>query len=224
MIGVVIPAHNEARRLGRCLKAACAAAQHAATAGHHVDILVVLDRCTDGTAAVARRHGVHTLEIEAGNVGVARRAGAQWMIARGATWLACTDADSQVPAHWLTSQLECGTEVVCGTVHVSHWQPWQTAALRKFYLSRYEARDGHRHIHGANLGVSAQAYQLIGGFQPLPAHEDVRLVMDLEALGVPISWSAGHSVATSSRRQCRAREGFGDYLAGLQEQLQAKHL
>nr|WP_314484467.1 glycosyltransferase [uncultured Pseudomonas sp.] len=224
MIGVVIPAHNEARRLGRCLKAACAAAQHAATAGHHVDILVVLDRCTDGTAAVARRHGVHTLEIEAGNVGVARRAGAQWMIARGATWLACTDADSQVPAHWLTSQLECGTEVVCGTVHVSHWQPWQTAALRKLYLSRYEARDGHRHIHGANLGVSAQAYQLIGGFQPLPAHEDVRLVMDLEALGVPISWSAGHSVATSSRRQCRAREGFGDYLAGLQEQLQAKHL
>ena len=224
MIGVVIPAHNEARRLGRCLKAASTAAQYAAAAGHHVAILVVLDRCTDGTAAVAQRHGAHTFAIEAGNVGMARRAGAEWMLARGATWLACTDADSQVPAHWLTAQLECGAEVVCGTVHVSHWQPWQTAALRKLYLSRYEARDGHRHIHGANLGVSAQAYQSVDGFQPLAAHEDVRLVRDLEALGVPISWSAGHSVATSSRRECRAREGFGDYVAGLQEQLQAKHL
>ncbi|MNH29204.1 hypothetical protein D3C79_894220 [compost metagenome] len=96
------------------------------------------------------------------------------------------------------------------------WQPWQKAALRRLYLSRYEAREGHRHIHGANLGVSAQAYLQIGGFQPLPAHEDVQLVRDLEAQGAQISWTARHSVATSSRRDSRAREGFGDYLASLE--------
>ncbi|HEN8800204.1 glycosyltransferase [Pseudomonas sp. CM25] len=216
MIAVVIPAHNEARRLGRCLKSVLAAARQAEQAGHQVEILVVLDRCSDGSAAVARRHAVHTLALDAGNVGKARRAGAAWMIERGASWLACTDADSQVPPHWLVSQLDCGTDVVCGTVHVQRWQPWQKAALRQLYLSRYEAREGHRHIHGANLGVSAQAYQRIGGFRPLPAHEDVHLVRDLEALGVLISWTARHSVATSSRRDSRAREGFGDYLANLE--------
>lgn len=218
MIAVVIPAHNEARRLGRCLRAVLIAAQQAQHAGMHVEVLVVLDRCSDGSAAVARRFGVHLLEVDAGNVGMARRVGAAHMVERGATWLACTDADSRVPAHWLLSQLACSAEVVCGTVHVEYWQPWQTAALRKLYQSRYQACEGHRHVHGANLGVCADAYERVGGFQPLAAHEDVQLVSDLQASGAQIVWTARHSVATSSRRDSRAREGFGDYLAGLQAQ------
>ncbi|MQG94721.1 glycosyltransferase family 2 protein [Pseudomonas sp. MN1F] len=215
MIGVVIPAHNEARRLGRCLKAMAAAVAVAKQAGHGVNVLVVLDRCVDGSAKVAARYDVDVLAVEAGSVGMARRLGAEWMLQRGASWLACTDADSQVPVHWLLSQLACTAEVVCGTVHVARWQTWQRAALRKLYLSRYEAREGHRHIHGANLGVCARAYERVGGFQPLAAHEDVQLVRDLEADGAQIVWTARHSVATSSRIDSRAREGFGDYLASL---------
>ena len=215
MIGVVIPAHNEARRLGRCLKAMAAAVVQAEQAGHNVNVLVVLDRCVDASAKVAARFDVNVLAVEAGSVGMARRLGAEWMLERGASWLACTDADSQVPAHWLLSQLACTADVVCGTVHVARWQPWQRAALRKLYLSRYEAREGHRHIHGANLGVCARAYERVGGFQPLAAHEDVQLVRDLEADGAQIVWTARHSVATSSRIDSRAREGFGDYLASL---------
>ncbi|MBO9549186.1 glycosyltransferase [Pseudomonas sp.] len=215
MIGVVIPAHNEARRLGRCLKAMGAAVVSAEQAGHRARVLVVLDRCVDGSARVAARHAVDVLAVDAGNVGMARRLGAEWMLERGADWLACTDADSQVPAHWLLSQLACTAEVVCGTVHIVHWQPWQRAALRRLYLSLYEAREGHRHIHGANLGVCARAYERVGGFQPLVAHEDVQLVRDLEADGAQIVWTARHSVATSSRIDSRAREGFGDYLASL---------
>jgi len=53
----------------------------------------------------------------------------------------------------------------------------------------------------------------------LAAHEDVQLVSDLQASGAQIVWTARHSVATSSRRDSRAREGFGDYLAGLQAQI-----
>ena len=215
MIAVVIPAHNEARRLGRCLKAVLAAAEPVQQAGHEVQVLVVLDRCNDRSEAIARRHGVLTLDCEAGNVGSARRAGAELMLERGARWLACTDADSRVPLHWLQWQLQCAADAVCGTVHVEHWQPWQDATLRRLYRSRYEAREGHRHVHGANLGVCAEAYRRVGGFQPLQAHEDVQLVRALEAHGAQIVWTARHSVATSSRRDSRAREGFGDYLSSL---------
>jgi glycosyltransferase involved in cell wall biosynthesis len=218
MIAVVIPAHNEARRLGRCLTAVKIAAREAEAAGHQVEILVVLDRCCDSSAVIARRHGVQTLEIDAQNVGQARRAGAALMLERGANWLACTDADSRVPPHWLLWQIACGADAVCGIVHVQRWQPWQTAQLRRLYRSRYQARDGHRHIHGANLGVCAIAYQRVGGFQPLAAHEDVQLISDLQASGAHIAWTAGHSVATDSRSDSRAKGGFADYLKELAEE------
>ena len=94
MIAVIIPAHNGARRLGRCLRAVEVAVREAEQAGHEVRTLVVLDRCTDSSAAIARRHGVETLEVEAGNVGQARRAGATWMLEQGARWLACINAGS----------------------------------------------------------------------------------------------------------------------------------
>lgn len=150
MIAVIIPAHNKGRRLGHCLKAVEASARQARDAGHDVQVLVVLDRCRDASASIARRHGALTLEVDAGNVGVARRAGAAFMLGRGAEWLACTDADSRVPGHWLRWQLECAADAVCGTVHVERWEPWQDAALRRLYRSRYQARENHRHIHGAN--------------------------------------------------------------------------
>lgn len=221
MIAVIIPAHNEARRLGRCLAAVKIAAREAEAAGHQVEILVVLDRCRDSSAAIARRHGVQTLEIDAQNVGQARRAGAARMLERGANWLACTDADSRVPAHWLLWQIACGADAVCGVVHVRRWQPWQNSRLRRLYRSRYQARDDHRHIHGANLGVCAIAYQRVGGFQPLAVHEDVQLISDLQASGAHIAWTAGHSVATDSRSDSRARGGFGDYLKELAEEQRA---
>lgn len=216
MIGVVIPAHNEARRLGHCLTAMEKAAQEARQAGYQVQVLVVLDRCSDGSARIARRHGVQTLALDAGNVGLARRAGAAMMLEQGARWLAFTDADSRVPPHWLLSQLLFTADAVCGTVHIERWEPDQDAALRRAYRSRYQAREGHRHVHGANLGVCAEAYERAGGFQPLQAHEDVHLVQALETSGAQIVWTARHSVATSSRRDCRAPEGFGHYLASLE--------
>jgi glycosyltransferase involved in cell wall biosynthesis len=57
MTSVVIAAHNEEAVLGRCLDALLAGA-----GGDPVDITVVANGCTDGTAAVARRSGARVLE------------------------------------------------------------------------------------------------------------------------------------------------------------------
>ncbi|MDG9884192.1 glycosyltransferase [Pseudomonas sp. GD04058] len=215
MIAVIIPAHNEADTLHACLTTMRAAADTAASVGHRVEILVVLDCCTDASAAIARRFGVDTLEVEVRNVGQARRAGAELMLQRGAQWLACTDADSCVPADWLLCQLDFAADAVCGTVHIEQWQAEQDQALRERYLEHYQMREGHRHIHGANLGICARAYQRVGGFRPLALNEDVQLIEDLQACGATIVWTARNSVTTSSRMDSRARGGFGDYLRSL---------
>ncbi|MBM3103748.1 glycosyltransferase [Pseudomonas sp. P66] len=215
MIAVIVPAHNEEQLLGACLQALTQAARAVSALGEPVQILVVLDDCSDASETIVLRHGVESLKVTARNVGHARRAGAALMLERGARWLSFTDADSCVPAHWLLCQLAFSADAVCGTVHVDTWQPHQDMLLRERYLAHYQAREGHRHIHGANLGICARAYQRVGGFQAMALDEDVQLVSDLQQSGAHIVWTARNSVATSSRRDCKVRGGFGDFLNSL---------
>ncbi len=136
--------------------------------------MVVLDSCTDQTTAIAMRHRVDICVVKARNVGAARAAGAHAMLAAGARWLAFTDADTNVSATWLSSQLAIGADAVCGSVEVVDWSPHGEYAqlIEAHFLETYFDRDGHRHIHGANLGVSAPAYLRAGGFQALACSED----------------------------------------------------
>lgn len=215
MIGIVVPAHNEQALLKRCLDALACAARDVERGGESVVILVVLDACTDRSLAIAQACDVQTLVINDGNVGCARRAGAAFMLDRGARWLACTDADSQVPGNWLRQQLAFKADAVCGTVSIDQWHPDHGPAVRQRYQALYQSGEDHRHVHGANLGVCADAYRRVGGFRPLPAHEDVCLVEDLQRSGASIVWTALNRVRTSSRLDCRAQGGFGDYLKSL---------
>ena len=73
----------------------------------------------------------------------------------------------------------------------------------------------HGHVHGANLGVRADAYWRVGGFRPLHVGEDVDLVSRLVEAGTPLAWDAHNAVLTSDRSDCRARGGFGDYVRSL---------
>lgn len=214
MITVVVPAHNEEALLGRCLRSLLVAAQHPGLLGEPVHILVVLDACTDQSQQIAHSLGVATLSIEVRNVGFARRLGAAEAIALGARWLACTDADSYVAPDWLFQQLGHGAEVVCGTVEIQDWEDYDQA-VQSAYLQHYCNADGHRHIHGANLGICVAAYQRSGGFSPVSVHEDVRLIEALERIGASIVWTGQNRVVTSARSKPRAHAGFGDYLSKL---------
>ena len=130
-------------------------------------------------------------------------------------WYATTDADSRVPRTWLTDQLavaRSGTDVVAGLIAVDDWSDW-TPATRLSYLEGYHPGPGHRHIHGANIGISARAYRQLGGFDPLPVHEDVQLVRRAQAAGLTVAWSTAAPVMTSARRTARAPGGFAGHLA-----------
>lgn len=208
MLAVVVPAHNEAAYIGACVRSALRAARHPALAGEEVRIFVVLDSCTDGTGAVAAALDAHILLVETRNVGAARATGAAAALAQGARWLAFTDADTTVAPDWLVQQLRCQADAVCGVIRVADWTG-HSDAVREDFVATYRDVDGHRHIHGANLGVSAKAYSLVKGFQPLASNEDVALVEALIAAGVVVAWSAAPRVITSARLDSRAPGGFG---------------
>ncbi|OWY28826.1 glycosyltransferase [Herbaspirillum robiniae] len=211
MIGIVIPAHNEEALLDGCLAAARTAATHPALLAEPVRIVVVLDACTDHSASIASQHRVDIEYVNAMNVGHARAHGARRMLAAGARWLAFTDADTLVAPDWLTTQLTLHADAVCGTVGVADWREHPRHVWEKF-RSEYCDRDGHGHIHGANFGISAEAYLRCGGFKPLSCHEDLDLVRSLQANGASIAWSAAPRVTTSARLASKSRGGFGDTL------------
>ena len=216
MLAVIVPANNEERTLGPCLRSVGLAACWPALQGEAVLLIVVLDACTDATASIATAAGAQLVSVDARNVGIARAEGAKLALASGARWLAFTDADTEVAPDWLHVQMSLRSDAVCGTVGVSDWGD-HGDSMRRHFDATYTDADGHQHIHGANLGVSAQAYRRAGGFEPLASSEDVALVRALQAVGARLAWSAAPRVVTSARREFRAQGGFGATLVRVGE-------
>src|SRR5256885_640680 len=96
---------------------------------------------------------------------------------------AFTDADTTVSPSWLADQLALQADVVCGTVAVPDWSAHgaHAGAAQRHFESTYMDRDGHRHVHGANLGISAWHYRNVGGFEARRCGEDQDLVDRLAA-------------------------------------------
>jgi glycosyltransferase involved in cell wall biosynthesis len=222
-VGVVVPAHDEARLLPACLAAIGTAATRARS--HHdlaVDVVVVLDRCTDASADVVRGHPwARGVEVVAGNVGTARSVGCRAVLERhrpapaSTLWLATTDADSRVPPDWLLRHLQlaaAGAEVVLGTVDVDDWSG-HPPHVPSGWRQAYSPGDGHRHVHGANLGIRADVYLAVGGFGAHHRDEDVALAA--AAAHRRVARTAAIPVLTSSRGRGRAAGGFADHLASL---------
>ncbi|MGH3094504.1 MAG: glycosyltransferase [Streptosporangiales bacterium] len=194
-VGVVVPAHDEEELLPRCLAALRKATANLAArpAPPRVHVVVVLAR------AVGMRH---LLDLEA-------------ELVPERLWLATTDADSAVPPHWLTRQVDlaaCGADAVVGTVDV-HPEDGADRHLVRRWASRYMVGNPHPHAHGANLGVTAARYLAVGGFPPLPSGEDVAFVTALGQRGV--ARERDLAVRTSPRRHSRAPSGFAGTLAAI---------
>lgn len=216
MIGVIVPAHDEEEVIEECVQSLIEASTHPDLAREVVQIIVVLDNCRDRTGMLARSLGVNTIDVRVKNVGFARQTGAKIALGHGARWLAFTDADSVVAPDWLASQLALSADAVCGTVAVEDWGDYGERMHRHFQLT-YADADGHSHIHGANLGVSAEAYVAAGGFLGLESSEDVALVEALRASGAKIAWSRAPRVVTSVRPNFKAPGGFGATLARIEK-------
>ena len=220
-IAVVIPVHNEALHLAACLRAVMAARDRLQRdlSAPQVQVVVVLDRCTDGSAGIAARFGaVQSVPADAATVGRARAIGVERVLGDRPerVWVACTDADSMVPPGWLVrhwAAARSGTDLLLGTVRpalrLERLDPVRYAIWAAGYVSRF----GHPHVHGANLGIRGDVYLASGGFPPLPTHEDVALADAVRAGGFRVVSSAAQPVDTSPRTVGRAPNGFATFLA-----------
>ena len=218
---VVVPACNEEALVGRCL-ASLQAARQAARAvlpDLTVDLVLVLDRCTDGTRTVALGHlDVRLVDLDVGRVGAARAAGVRDALVRSTiapagTWVASTDADSAVPSTWILEQVrlaDAGADVVVGTVRPDPADLTATQ-LAMWRATRVPGRP-NGHVHGANLGVRGDAYVRVGGFPDRPEHEDVDLVAALAASGARVVATDACDVLTSGRLVGRTPGGYAGYL------------
>jgi glycosyltransferase involved in cell wall biosynthesis len=223
-IAIVIPARDEQELLPRCLrsvqKARLMLPSHVTS-----DLIVVTDQSTDDTFSIAQEIVQETgkvIEIEVGCVGAARALGVQYALeryvgSRKHCWLANTDADCEVPASWLLSQVEyakSGVAAVAGIIDVDSFVEHESFVSERFRLSYLINDDGtHPHVHGANFGVRADAYLQAGGWQDLSTAEDHDLWQRLQTgLHQRIS-DASLCVLTSGRRIGRAPLGFADALA-----------
>ncbi|OPA73528.1 glycosyl transferase family 2 [Paenibacillus selenitireducens] len=87
---ILIPAHNEEHYIPKCLQSIATAAL---PFPNQVEVIVILNRCTDRTEEIARSFGCITLKNDSKNLSKIRNAGAQ--IANG-EYLVTIDADSQM--------------------------------------------------------------------------------------------------------------------------------
>ena len=227
-IAVLLPARNEEVLLPRCLDSIAAARQRLPR-GVTSDVVVACDASTDRTFALARRmlnRRGFTLECDYKCVGRARFAAVNAAIDRyrgplNRCWLANTDADCIVPENWLVDQLvlaQQGIAAMAGIVEVDSFAEHEERVcglFRETYL--IHADETHPHVHGANLGVRADAYLDVGGWSDLETAEDHDLWSRLALFGYTRRSDARLSVVTSGRRVGRAPFGFAAALAAHNE-------
>ncbi len=133
------------------------------------------------------------------------------------TWLAHTDADCTVPTDWLRAHLDnaaAGVDAIAGTVTLD---ATASPLLRAEFDAVYDVGvDAHRHVHGANFSVHADAYLAAGGWLARTmVGEDHDLWRRLARGGYRLAQPLDIPVATSPRRHGHVVGGFATWLARL---------
>lgn len=235
---VIIPACNEAERIGACLDSLEAQARQEGCA-----LNICVNNTEDETAAIvrarARRHGIalvlSDLRLPRGGVGRARRLGHLLAMRHSprAEALLSTDADCQAAPGWIAAMraaLRTDPAALGRIEGLDDLPPDLLARLHQsgrveddymrlsMEFARLVSGDGPGALGlntagGANLGLRRDVYRAIGGFRPLPSREDRDIVDRLLAAGHRPARVEAALVRASMRPDGRAPGGMADKLA-----------
>lgn len=204
-ISLVIPAHNEAEFLPACLAAARLAAERV-TEG--IEIIVVLNRCTDATAEIALGAGCKVVREDAKNLALIRNAGVA--AASGEIIVTC-DADSRMhPGSFeeILRRLDSG-KVVGGGVMILP-ERWSFGIMASgLAILPYLA------FSGVSFGLFwfwKRDFDEIGGFdERFVSVEDVDFAQRLKAHGRTSGRKWGTLLWAPLVTSCRKFDLFGDW-------------
>jgi cellulose synthase/poly-beta-1,6-N-acetylglucosamine synthase-like glycosyltransferase len=232
-VGVVVPARDEEGSIEGCVRAIRESWAAASTRISQAWIVVVADSCSDRTAARASAaigsHG-RVVECQAQSPGIARRLGTEAVLERfhgtriNDIWIANTDADSSPHPDWIGQQLCLADQGYCGVAgivevdSVTGLESHEAVALLDDYVINEDG--SHPHVHGANLGLRADAYLDAGGWSSLALAEDHCLWKRVRARQWRVISSTASIVTTSGRLVGRAVGGFAD---GLRRRLELRY-
>ena len=99
-ISVIIPAHNEEKYIGKCLESIVKASK---SLHYPVEIIVVLNRCTDRTEEIAKSYKCITLKNTDKNLSKIRNAGIEKALG---DIIVTIDADTQMSEHLLSKAIK----------------------------------------------------------------------------------------------------------------------
>jgi glycosyltransferase involved in cell wall biosynthesis len=205
VLSVAIPAHNEERYIARCIESIASSAR---LAGQRVEVVVALNRCTDGTRAVAEALGARCLVDETRCIAAVRNAAVR---ATSAPAVATLDADSWMAPGTVAEILKHvsdprtiggGTVIWPGRMSIGIF--FSVLAIAPYVIRR-----------GVSAGMFwflRESFDAIGGFdESLVSVEDVDFALRLKAFGRARGKKYGtirrHGITTS----CRKFDQFGDW-------------
>lgn len=205
MFSIVIPARDEAANLGACLDSIAAAAP---TPGE-VEVIVVINRCTDATEDIATQRGARIVHDDSKNLSRIRNAGASR--ARGEI-LVTIDADGTMTPNMLTEigrALASGRYVGGGTaIRVERMS--LGILLSGVFIGLYLARLG---ISAGLFWCYRRDFEAIGGFdEQFVSAEDVDFACRLKAHGRARGLRFGTIRRAHIRTSARKFDMFGDWV------------
>lgn len=209
---VVIPAHNEEEYIGRCIRAVISAAKYVKP--DSVEIIVVANRCTDKTCAIAEHYGAKVLVNDEKCIAAVRNTGVK--AAKGEI-VVTIDADSLMTKYSLAEikeKLESGKFIGGGTDPKFERMSLGIAASAlyvAFNLLPVMIRNGG-YLSGAMFWFYKRDFEAVNGFdESLISLEDMDFAARLKKYGSLKGKKYGtlkkSYVVTSSRKF----DEFGDW-------------
>ncbi len=198
---VVIPAYNEAQRLPALLDSIAVARAHYRGGAEAIEVIVANNMSTDATAVIAAAHGCRVALVETRRIAAARNGGAA--IAAGE--IVCfIDADSKIHPQTFNAiddTLAAGRVVVGATGVVPERRSF--AILLTWWIATmmtWVAR-----IDTGVVFCRRADFNAVGGYdESLEYAEDIRLLLNLKALGRPrrqgFARTANAKAITSTRK------------------------
>ena len=209
---IVIPAHNEEKYIGKCLEAIGKAAEKARPL--ETEVIVVANRCTDGTAEIAGRYGAKVLPNEDRSISAIRNMGVR---AASGGIIVTIDADSCMTEGSLLEikqMLESGKFVGGGTV-----SKFDRMSIGIAFSAMYVAANlipvmakNRAALTGGMFWLYKRDFEAIGGFdERYVSVEDLDFAARLNRLGV--SRNQKYGTLKKSRRITSSRkfDEFGDW-------------